>query len=459
MASRLTVLQTERNTLTQELAALQAQIQPLLAQDGVGAEQIDALRTQISDKRTAILAKEQEIAGVEALIAEQAHSPAVTTHSNPLTAIPAAERDPRRGFLSIGHFARGAYLEQLERQGKSRMDRHTAELMAIVRGEAARENAQFAAFSAAAPTPLHQEGYSEDGLMVPPDFRQEIWKPAFEADDLLALFNPQTTSSRVVVFAADETTPWGAAGIKAYWIAEGGQKIPSKLATKPRQVDLHKIAVLTYTTDELLQDTALLTSRINEQAPRAIGWEVSEAFIRGNGVGKPLGFEDANYAGKVVQAKESGQAAATIYAENILKMAGRIHEGPGSRILWLAHRTTIPQLAALQLGEQLVWLNTNMGLREAPNGTILGNAVRFSQHANTLGQQGDISLLDLSGYAAFIHSSGTKFDSSIHLYFDYDITAFRWVMRVGGMPYLTAPISPRSGSTTTSHFVQLAVRA
>lgn len=458
MASPLTIAQTR-------LRDLQAQIPTLTGTDtsSFTAEQRQEHTARVTALTADIQAARADVAAIEALLAQEAQAPATTSVRQPTQVTPRAEQDPRRGFSSIGHFARSVLQFQNSRTNGIPMDSRTAELMQVVVNDTQQFSAEEQAemrrlgISAAAPSPLHQEGHSTDGLMVPVDFRNEIWKPTYENDDLLPLFNPQPTSSRVVQFAADETTPWGAAGVKAYWTAEGAQKTPSKLSLAPREVHLHKIAALVYTTDELLQDAALLTSRINEAAPRAIGWEVSEALIRGNGVGKPLGFE--NSPALVVVAKETNQKAGTIYSENILKMAARINEGPGSRLIWLAHRSGIPSVAALQIGGTLAWTNQNQGLREAPNGVLLGAPIKFTQHAKSVGTQGDLMLVDLSGYAAFVHSSGTRFDSSIHLYFDYDITAFRWVFRVGGMPYLSAPVTQANGSDTISHFVELATRA
>lgn len=467
MASRLTIAQTR-------LSELETKTKALLADDST------ATKEEMDAHALAVTAAREEVASAQTLVNLDRSAAASTTMTTPAAAsaagpmttgafiqvTPQAERDPRRGFTSTGHFAQSVKRFQDSRQSGIPMDARTSELMAIVLNDTARYSAEEQAeisrlrsmgYQVAAPSPLHQEGHSTDGLMVPVDFRNEIWKPAYEADDLLPLFNPQPTSSRVVQFAADETTPWGAAGIKAYWTAEGAQKTPSKLALSPREVHLHKIAALVYTTDELLQDTTLLTSRINEAAPRAIGWEVSEALIRGSGVGKPKGFEDSPAV--IVVAKETNQKAGTIYTENVLNMASRINEGPGSRLFWLAHRSTIPSIATLKIGNEPSWTNQNQGLREAPNGMLLGVPIKFTQHARFRGTQGDLMLVDLSGYAAFVHSSGTRFDSSIHLYFDYDITAFRWVFRVGGMPYLSAPITQANGSDTMSHFIELATRA
>jgi HK97 family phage major capsid protein len=448
--------------------AAQARLNELHTQrDALLADGSTATGEEMDACFTALREAESNLSRIQSLMDTQraapaAGAPGVSTY--PAVVTPRAEQDPKRGFRNAGHFALCTKAYQDSRMGMP-MDSRTAELMGIVLSDtqrfareeqAERERLAAAGYHLAAPTPLHQEGHSTDGLMVPVDFRNEIWRPAYESDDLLQLFNPQPTSSRVVQFAADETTPWGAQGIVAYWTAEGAQKKASKLSLSPREVHIHKIAALVFTTDELLQDTTLLNARINEAAPQAIAWETVEAFLRGDGKGKPLGYEKS--PAKIVIAAEASQDPATIYTENVLKMSARALDGPGSRRLWLAHRSTIPQLATLKIGSEPSWTNQNQGLREAPNGMLLGDAVKFSQHAYPLGTAGDLTSIDFAGYAAFIHSSGTRFDASIHLYFDYDITAFRWVSRVGGMPYLSAAVTPAYGSDTMGHYIQLATR-
>lgn len=47
---------------------------------------------------------------------------------------------------------------------------------------------------------------------------------------------------------------------------------------------------------------------------------------------------------------------------------------------------------------------------------------------------------------------------SMHLWFDQDLVAFKWTLRVGGQPWLQAPVARKSGGNTLSHFVVLAAR-
>lgn len=76
-----------------------------------------------------------------------------------------------------------------------------------------------------------------------------------------------------------------------------------------------------------------------------------------------------------------------------------------------------------------------------------------------LGDAGDLQLIDPSGY--FLAQRGQLMAaSSVHLYFDQDMTAFRWTLRLGGHPYMSAPITDAQGSAATiSHFTSVAARA
>jgi hypothetical protein len=88
----------------------------------------------------------------------------------------------------------------------------------------------------------------------------------------------------------------------------------------------------------------------------------------------------------------------------------------------------------------------------------MGLPVMLTEHAQTLGVKGDLQLLSPKGYYCARRDGGPQFASSMHLYFDFAIDAFRWSTRFGGQPYLSAPVTAAKGSNTKSHFVALAAR-
>lgn len=303
----------------------------------------------------------------------------------------------------------------------------------------------------AAPTNYHQETGTAEGAMVPQIVSQAIWALVF-SDPLLDFITVEPTSGNSVDIIGDETTPWGAAGIVAKWRSEGGQLTPAKLETKLKQVRLHELYAFVLATDELLEDAPRLTERLNVKAPAAIRWKFAEALMFGTGAGQPLGWASDNYSGKVLQARTT---TAQLKPDDLVKMFSRllVQDGP-DRSFWVTNRDTLPDLILRSIiGNVPVWTPPN-GLAGAPNGTILGRPVLFSEHCQTLGTAGDIQLINPDGYYATQRGPARQ-DSSMHLFFDYAVTAFRWMFRFGGQPMLSAVIAAAKGSNSKSHFVVL----
>lgn len=310
-----------------------------------------------------------------------------------------------------------------------------------------------------APSNYHTER-GADGYMVPPQFREEIWALVYNGgNDLLNMVNPEPTNSNQVDLTADESTPYGATGVQAYWRSEGAQMTPSRLDTAGRSVKLHELYAFVTATDELLQDAPRLNSRLTKGASDAIRFKASDAIMNGTGAGQPLGFFKSSALVSV--AKESSQTAVTINAANVTKMYSRLLPSNIGGAFWLANSDCIPQLMQLNIGNDVTrpaWVPPN-GMSDATGGTLLGRPVYLSEHCQTLGTKGDLVLVDPNGYYAVQKSTGIKFDSSIHLYFDYGLQAFRWSFRLGGTPFLSAPVSPKNGSNNKSHFISLDTRA
>ena len=98
-----------------------------------------------------------------------------------------------------------------------------------------------------------------------------------------------------------------------------------------------------------------------------------------------------------------------------------------------------------------------LGVSGAPYSTLMGMPVMMTEKCNLLGTAGDIGLIDWSQYY-FADKGGVNAAQSIHLWFDYDITAFRFVLRNDGQPAWQTPLTPLSGGPTLSPFVVLDTR-
>ena len=310
----------------------------------------------------------------------------------------------------------------------------------------------------AAPSNFHREGGSSDGYDVPPQFRNQIWDEVFTEDvDLLSMIVSEPTNSNAVEMLTDQSTPWGAAGVTAYWGNEGAQLRQSRLATEAEILKLSKLHAFVLATDELLDDAPRLGSRLTRGAGQALRWKLNEAIMYGSGSGQMKGYMNSDALVSV--AKESGQAADSIVPLNILKMFSRMLSGSIGRSVWLGNSDIVPQLGTMTIGDTPIWTPPTNGLSVAPGGYLLGRPLVFTELSKTLGDKGDLQLIDPQGYYSARKMEGIKMSSSIHLFFDYDIEAFKWTIRIGGQPFLSAPVQPNNGSNTKSHFVVLDERA
>lgn len=312
---------------------------------------------------------------------------------------------------------------------------------------------------AALPTSTIQQGDASGiGYQIPPAMRQEIWELVFDGSDMLSYVQPEPTSSNAIMVPTDETTPWGAAGVKAYWRNKGGQLRASAPSGSAELMAIHPLDAFVVADEILLNDAPRLSDRLSRKAAQAIRWVASEAIVWGDGVGQPLGFMKA--ASKVAVAKESGQAADTIVLANITKMLTRILRG-GAPLVWAGNAEIMPQIIPLSVGNTPIWLPNSAGVQsEFMEGSINGRPLNIMEHCSALGDEGDLMLINPAGYYAATSANGTiDAQASIHLYFDYAATAFRWSFRMGGQPLLKAAVSPARGAATKSHFVTIAERA
>jgi len=308
---------------------------------------------------------------------------------------------------------------------------------------------------------------ADGGFLVPTEFRAQLLMGALEGS-LLAkrARNIPVGSNSVKIPAVNETTHASGStfgGVVLYRPDEGVAKTASYPQFHHVTLTMHKLVGLCYVTDELLEDSAItLGPLLGNMFSQAIQFQVDEDFVNGTGANQPLGVMAAPCLVSV--AKETGQAATTIQLKNITKMWSRLKPRSKANAIWICNPDCFQQLAELSVtvgtgGSAVGFLNPNTsGATGAPPMSLMGRPVYETEHCQTLGTTGDIILGDWSQYL-FATKGGVKADTSIHLKFDYDETAFRFVFRFDGQPWETSALTPAHGSNTLSSFVALATRS
>lgn len=309
-----------------------------------------------------------------------------------------------------------------------------------------------------APSTFGQEAVGADGgFAVPPDFRDTIMKLVMGEEGLLSRTDQQTSKSNTLTLPQDKTTPWQTSGgVLGGWSAEGDAITQSKPKLGQLECKLHKLTALVPLTDELLEDVPAMTGWLETKVPEKFTSLINTAIVDGNGVGKPQGL--LNAGSKVTVAAVSGQGAGTFVAKNATDMWARLYAPMRRNAVWLINQDVEPQIQLMVMPGSTpsfpVYLPPG-GFSASPYATLFGRPIIPIEACKALGTEGDVILTDLTQYLTAKKTQGIRTDTSIHLYFDSDHVAFRFIMRLGGQSYWDAPITRQNGSNTLSPIVTL----
>jgi HK97 family phage major capsid protein len=359
------------------------------------------------------------------------------------TVLPTVEQRQRWGFSNFGEFC-SAVRKGVTNPGS--MDQRLVQ-------------------NAAATTYGSEASGADGGFAVPPEWRAEIMAAVEGEDSLMSRCDQQTVAGNSITFPVDETTAWQTTGgILSYWDTEAATMTQSKPSLKDLTLKLSRLTCLVPVTEELLEDAPAMAGYVTRKAGEKLAFKVNDAIINGTGVGQPLGIMNAPC--KIQVSKISSQVADTIHAKNIVTMWARLPAASQRNAVWLVNQDCLPQI--YQLGFAVTdGTTTNVGagalymgpgqMQGAPSGTLLGRPIVVTEACAAIGDVGDIILADMSKYL-LAKKGAMRADTSIHLWFDQNITAFRFVMRMNGQPWLSAAIARKNGSNTLSHFIYLEAR-
>lgn len=309
---------------------------------------------------------------------------------------------------------------------------------------------------------LSEIAASDGGALVMPEYSTNIFDRVY-GNDLLSRTDQYTVSGNNMTFpkTAETSRANGSrhGGLRGYWVGEGDAATKSQPALDQLHLRLKKVAVVVYLTEELMSDAGTAVEAwVSRKAAEEFEFLIGDALINGSGGGQPLGMLQA--PGLLSVAKETGQPAATIMAENIDNMWARRYAG-SENYLWLKHQDTDPQLSQLSqavgTGGSVLYRPPG-GMADAPHMTLKGKPCLDTEFNATLGTVGDLLLCDMSRYVT-ITKGGISQAVSTHVEFLTDQTALKFTMRIDGAPWEDTAVTPFKGSNTQSPYVALATRS
>lgn len=312
---------------------------------------------------------------------------------------------------------------------------------------------------------------SDGGFLVRTDFSTMLLDRAMSTSVLAprcTTINIGENADGIEMPYVDETSRvtgsrWG--GVQIYRRAEAATVTAKKPALGYLEIRLEDLMGLCYATDRSLRDATSLSQIIQRSFAEEFAFVVDDEIFRGDGAGKCLGFKSS--PAKVAVDKETSQVAATIVAENAMKMRVRMpaRQWPGA--IWLINQDALPQLWQMSIKVKNVAGAENVGgfgIYQPANGlagqqydTLFGRPIIAIEHADTLGTEGDFCYVNLSEYI-LIQKGALETAESIHVRFLYGENTFRFMYRINGAPAWKSALTPYKGTNTQSPFVTLAVR-
>jgi HK97 family phage major capsid protein len=364
--------------------------------------------------------------------------------ANPDKATPIVDRihdsiedDPTRGYASLGEFA-------VDVANSAKNPAATDPRLRI----------------GAAASGLSQGVGADGGFLLPPMFSQTIWNKLQDPSaSLLALCDQWDVDGESLTIPANAETSrangsrWG--GVRGYWQGEAEQMTSTKPKLREMTLSPHELAVYVLATNRLIRRSSKAIDKwISEASTDELNFKVGKAIVNGTGAGEPKGI--MNSAAKITVTRGT---ANLFVQQDVANMWARMHARAMGTSVWLIDQSVIPELLTMTTPVTNVAGTENVGgfnakLYNADNNTLMGRPVLHTEYGKALGTEGDVILVDLGSYAAGVRG-GVASDMSIHLRFDYNETAFRFLFEADGQTWLNSAITPFSAGDTISSVVTL----
>lgn len=246
-------------------------------------------------------------------------------------------------------------------------------------------------------------------------------------------------------------------GMTCDWIEEGGLKPQTDFTVDNVTLVPHELAARVKVTDKFLRSNIVdIQNFISQQFIGLFANAEDEAFLTGDGTGKPLGILNSGALKEVTR-----DTTGDILFEDILNMVGGLL--PSSRaansgsLCWIINPALTAKIYGMKTdgttGDLVLARNGFIGDR--PVESIMGIPVNWCGYCSDLGSVGDIILADFN-YYAIRDGYGVSIQASEHENFSNNITVIKCFKELDGAPIVDGPVKYRPSDTATySPFVAL----
>ena len=253
---------------------------------------------------------------------------------------------------------------------------------------------------------LKEGSDSDGGYLVPDEFENQLIQKLHQENVLRSISHVIQTSS------GDHKIPVVASEGTASWLDEEAAYTERNSSFGQVTLGAHKLGTLIKVSDELLNDSAFdLTNYISTEFARRLGDSEEEAFLTGNGTGRPTGIlNDSNGAKDSVTAA----AADAITFDELIDLFYSLKEPYRKNAVFLMNDSTVKAVRKLkdQNGQYIWQPSVQLGTPDM----ILNRPVFTSQYMPTLSAGNKIALFGDFSYYWIADRQGRTFKRLNELY-------------------------------------------
>ena len=262
---------------------------------------------------------------------------------------------------------------------------------------------------------------SEGGYLVPDEFERTLVEALEEENVLRQLAKVITTSS------GDKKIPVVASKGTASWVDEEGSIPEDDDVFSQVSIGAFKVATMIKVSEELLNDSIFnLESYIAKEFARRIGAKEEEAFLTGDGSGKPTGIFDGTSGGEVGVTT----TAAAIKMDEIFDLFYALKSPYRKRATFITNDATVKEIRKLKDGQgQYLW---QPSVKAGEPDTILNRPVKTSAYVPTIEASAKVMAFGDFGYYWIADRQGRAFQRLNELYAANGQVGFRATQRVDG---------------------------
>ncbi|WP_350343228.1 phage major capsid protein [Proteinivorax tanatarense] len=259
---------------------------------------------------------------------------------------------------------------------------------------------------------------SEGGYLAPDEFGRTLIE-ALEEENLM-----RSIAKIIKTSSGDRKIPVVASKGTASWVDEEGPIPESDDSFGIMSIGAYKLATMIKVSEELLQDSVFnLGTYIAKEFARRIGQREEEAFITGDGNGKPTGLFGSAELGHTT-------TAATLKFDDLMDLFYSLKSPYRKKATFITNDATIKEIRKLKDGNgQYLW---QPSVRAGEPDTILNRPVKTSSHVPIIEAASKPIAFGDTSYYWIADRQGRSFQRLNELYAATGQVGFKATQRVDG---------------------------